>query len=180
MAIHRPGRGMFDVRVKDFFLDRAAVMRRVDPARRRVLCRAGGLVRRESRESIRQARQKRLAEMTKDERRRYAIASRYAAARGRKKPRRPWMASRAGEPPRSRIGLLKRGIFFSYDDRSDSVVVGPAKINSNTDAPHKLEEGGITRTPEGRRAALAPRPYMGPAYSRVAPKIPAMWKDSIR
>jgi len=55
-------------------------------------------------------------------------------------------ASPAGSPPSSHTGLLKKFIFFGYDRDEQSVVIGPAKLNSGTNAPHTLEHGGTSKT----------------------------------
>ena len=95
--------------------------------------------------------------------------------RKRKKPSRP------GEPPHSHTGLLKRFIFFGYDEFSRGVVVGPVALKRRATVPHLLEYGGLT---EGRnrrrRVRIAPRPYMGPALLKAKPKLPEMWRNSIR
>ena len=63
----------------------------------------------------------------------------------------------AGEPPRSKTGLLKRNIFFHYDRFRRSVVMGPVALNQkNRDVPALLETGGTVQRrfwlkTEGRR-----------------------------
>jgi hypothetical protein len=91
--------------------------------------------------------------------------------------------SRPGSPPSSHTGLLKRGILFGYDAASRSVVIGPMALRRASQAPALLEYGGRTR---GRRRkelvamTYQPRPYMGPAYEKEAPKLPAMWAGSVK
>lgn len=51
-------------------------------------------------------------------------------------------ASKPGEPPMLRTGLLKRFLFYGYDKASRSVVIGPAKLARTADAPQVLEYGG--------------------------------------
>ncbi|RLS53621.1 MAG: hypothetical protein DWH91_13970 [Planctomycetota bacterium] len=101
-------------------------------------------------------------------------------------------ASRAGESPTNRTGLLKRHIYFLFDPERRSVVIGPARLNRSTDAPRTLEHGGeITRaepwTPGLRTASqssstveIKPRPYMGPAFEKEQSQLSSLWKDSIR
>lgn len=81
-------------------------------------------------------------------------------------------SSLAGQPPRSQTGLLKKFIFFGFDTSSQSVVVGPAKLNGvkGKDAPHTLEYGG----------SIAARPYMTPALNKNLSKLPEMWANSIK
>jgi hypothetical protein len=92
-----------------------------------------------------------------------------------------------GQPPHSHTGLLKRFIFFGYDPSTESVVVGPARINRTTDAPHTLEFGGTTaveRRRKGkvraRKVRIAPRPFMGPALEKERPNLPKTWANSVR
>lgn len=88
-------------------------------------------------------------------------------------------SSAPGQPPSSHTGLLKRFIFFSFDPHRKSVVIGPMRLNQkNTDAPHVLEYGGKT-TIRDRTVSIRPRPYMGPAFDKEKPKLPALWRDSL-
>ena len=145
---------MFGFVTKEMFFDRGKVRRKTDSATRRVLGKFGAFVRRAARSSIR--RRKR--------------------------------TSAPGEPPSSHTGLLRKFIFFGYDAERRSVVIGPQRLNQKVgDAPHALEHGGISTVVEGlrgkrkkRRVKLAARPYMGPAFEQEQPKLPAMWRDSVK
>ncbi len=91
--------------------------------------------------------------------------------------------SQPGSPPSSHTGLLKRNIFFVYERQRANVVIGPILLNSASDAPALLEHGGnVTRRRRGKQVRMTyrPRPFMGPAFERERPKLPAMWKDSVR
>jgi hypothetical protein len=135
------------------FFDRKAVTSAVDKATRRVLSKFGAFVRTRARTSMR---------------RRKGVSA-------------------PGDPPHAHTGLIKRFLFFSYDRERKSVVIGPAKLNrvvSSTALP-ALEYGGRTQIEDRRGARLRtanvdPRPFMGPAYQAEAPKLPAMWRDSVR
>lgn len=60
--------------------------------------------------------------------------------------------ARAGEPPHSHTGLLKNFIFYSYDPRTKSVVVGPQQIAAGTaGALRALEHGGQVRPKQYKR-----------------------------
>ena len=99
-----------------------------------------------------------------------------------------------GQPPRSHEGSLRRLILFGFDRASDSVVVGPARLNRPGEAPSTLEFGGratVTRRRtrprkdgkrviESRRVRIAARPYMGPALQKELPNIPKAWANSVR
>ena len=97
--------------------------------------------------------------------------------------RRRKSVSQPGSPPSSHTGLLKRNIFFIYERQRSNVVIGPILLNKGTDAPAILEHGGaVTRRRRKKRVRMTyrPRPFMGPAFERETPKLPAMWRDSVR
>ena len=137
--------------IKKCFFDREAVASKADAATRRVLSKFGAFVRRTAKGSI----------------------------RNRQRPAPP------GSPPSSHTGLLKKFIFFGYDADASSVVIGPTRLDrrGQGEAPSLLEYGGQTtlvRRGKSGRAAYAARPYMGPAFDQKQPKLPAMWRDSVR
>lgn len=157
------------MKVTMLFFDRKAVTKRVDRTQRRVYSKFGAYVRRRARSSIR--RRKR--------------------------------SSLPGKPPSSHHGLLRQLIFFSYDAQRETVVIGPlasnsiAGYNAGGDVPDALEHGGRTRVIDwdrmneqhrrGERVRLLfvrktikARPFMGPAMEHEKPKLPQMWRDSIR
>lgn len=88
-----------------------------------------------------------------------------------------------GSPPSSHTGLLKKFIFFGYDRDKRSVVIGPAKLNTATEAPSVLEHGGTTTIEtkrKKRRVNISARPYMGPAFEKEKTKLPQMWQDRVK
>ena len=142
---------MIHVEFKKMFFDRQAVISKVAPATRKVLSKFGAFVRRTAKGSI----------------------------RNRRKPAPP------GLPPSSHTGLLKKSIFFGYDPGQRSVVIGPTRLDrrGRGEAPSLLEYGGQTtlvRRGKRGRATYGARPYMGPAFEKEQPKLPAMWQDSVR
>jgi hypothetical protein len=133
------------------FFNRRAVTSAVDRATRRVLSRFGAFVRTTARSSIRRRKS----------------------------------VSKPGRPPTSWTGLLKKFLFFSFDRERRSVVIGPVRLNSSDgEAPGLLERGGAATREDRRgkrhRVNYASRPYMGPAFEKEQPKLPEMWRDSIR
>lgn len=108
----------------------------------------------------------------------------------RKKPSAP------GQPPNSHTGLLKRFIYFAYDPRARSVVIGPVRIHGRRAAqgievPDVLEHGGrgaVTTTRYRRHQKIRTtryiqikaRPYMQPAFEKEQPNLPNLWKNSLR
>ena len=142
---------MIGFEIKQLFFDREAVTSRVDPATRKVLSKFGAFVRRTAKGSIRRRRK----------------------------------AAPPGSPPSSHTGLLKKFIFFGYDPEQRSVVIGPTRLDrrGQGEAPSLLEYGGQTtlvRWGKRERATYRARPYMGPAFEKEQPKLPAMWRDSVK
>lgn len=143
---------MLDLRITQLFFDRPKVKRAVDAARRKVLSKGGAFIRQTARTSIRKRK-------------------------GTSKP---------GSPPYSHVGLLRRFILFGYDRQSETVVIGPVVIKGST-APRVLEQGGtttVTRRRRGkrteRRVRVAARPYMNPALEKERPKLPELWRNSVK
>jgi len=95
--------------------------------------------------------------------------------------------SKAGTPPSSHVGLLKRFIFFGYDVVRRSVVIGPLRLTKRGrgTAPQILETGGraMLFSPKKKRmirSRFLPRPYMGPAFKKEQSNLPRQWRDSIK
>ncbi len=88
--------------------------------------------------------------------------------------------SQPDSPPSSHTGLLKRFIWFGYDPNQESVVIGPARLTQKGrgEAPSLLEYGGTARR-EKKRVRYKARPFMGPAFEKEQPQLPAMWRDSV-
>lgn len=115
-------------------------------------------------------------------------AARQSIKRPGKKKRGADRISRPGSPPYSHTGLLKKGILFGFDFESQSVVIGPTKLRDSSEVPQLLEFGGEAMREDRRdgknmvsfMATYRPRPFMGPAYEREIPKLPAMWRDSVK
>jgi len=142
---------MIRFEITKLFFDKKAVRDKVDAGTRRVLSKFGAFVRRTARSSIRK----------------------------RKKTSSP------GSPPSSHIGLLKKFIFFGYEPAKRSVVIGPVRLSQKGrgEAPSLLEYGGSTKVEhrgKRKRAKVRPRPFMGLAFEKEQPKLPAMWRDSVR
>jgi hypothetical protein len=141
---------MIGMVTKAMFFDTRAVTSRVDSATRRVLSKFGAFVRTGARHSIRKRK----------------------------------TISQPGDPPSSHVGLLRKLIYFGYDGTRKSVVIGPTPLRGTAEAPPLLEYGGRTRVRDRKgksvTATFRPRPFMGPAFEREKPKLPAMWAGSVR
>mgnify|MGYP007059608866 CR=1 FL=1 len=135
---------------KSLFFDRQKVLSQVRRAERRVLSKFGAYVRQDARQRIRR----------------------------RKRPSQP------GESPTNQTGLLKRHVYFVFDPERRAVVIGPARLSNGSDAPPPLAGRGQTTlgTAAGHsvRVVLEAGPSMGPAFHQELPKVPALWRDSVR
>jgi hypothetical protein len=168
----------------------AAIKTAVRGAKRSVLAKGGYYVMQAARFLLRPARRKSEAELTGVERRAFAAWRRRWLRGGGSgaKPRRPFKPSAPGEPPRVRpASPLKRLLRFGWDSSSGTVVVGPIGFGK-AKAPAVLEFGGTGErstwdaAAKKRRAIklnVKKRPFMGPALRKVAPALPAMWRNSI-
>ena len=144
---------MLKAKFKLEFFDSKAVISATDKATRRVLSKFGAYVRRSAKSSIR--KRKRFSE--------------------------------PGKPPSSHTGKLKKFIYFGYEPINASVVVGPVQFSGKGPIPKILEHGGseiVRRKRRGKttrtRAVYKARPFMGPALEKELPKLPAMWRDSVK
>jgi len=178
------------MKVKRMFFDSPAVVRRVDKRTRRVFSRFGAYVRRTARQSIRKPPKTKIA--TDMQGRRWRVRNEL------------WAASAPGNPPYSQTGLLRQFIFFGYDIRRRSVVIGPEKLTGRVSetAAHALEFGGesttydyqwraakgshkqngklrVKRAKVYRKVKIAARPFMRPAFARELPKLSGLWRDSV-
>lgn len=87
--------------------------------------------------------------------------------------------STPGSPPLAIKGLIRKFLFYAYDPATDSVFVGPIKLQRGTEydgvgIPELLENGGTVITKSGRRATYQNRPYMNPAFERTIKKTPSI------
>lgn len=71
---------------------------------------------------------------------------------------------------------LRELIFFGWDARTKSVVVGPTPFRGKTEAPPLLEFGG-TFAKNGKAMKYAPHPFMGPALKANVSKFPELLKN---
>lgn len=88
-------------------------------------------------------------------------------------------------PPHAHKKLLKKHIYFSYDEQKKEVVIGPILIRSKVDSPVKvtklLEKGGHRfkfKQKEGGfvKQVYAGNPYMGPAFLKSKGFIAEQYK----
>jgi len=89
--------------------------------------------------------------------------------------------SRAGNPPKSHVGTLKRMIYYAWDPSTRSVVIGPQLFTPMTGAPETLEYGGNAFIKSKKKTVhIAPRPYMRPAFALHEKNLPAYIAGTIK
>lgn len=111
----------------------------------------------------------------------------------------------AGEPPRSHLELLRKGILFAVEDHHGAagVIIGPAKLPGKSEGILRaLEEGGeseviiqrrrrrhrgdlaLGRKPERAslklKLAIRPRPFMLPAFEKEKAGAAALFENSVK
>ena len=120
--------------------------------------RVGGSIRKTARRSLRQAPQKKRSDLTAQEKKRYEIQLwNFRKGLRKTKPRRPDRTAQRGKQPflHMRKSPLKELLFFSIDQKKESVLVGPAQFKNGNLQP--LERGF---------------PFMEPAFKKFEPQIP--------
>jgi hypothetical protein len=166
---------------KDWFFDRAEVLRRVGEKRNKALLVAGAFIRRKARDLLR---------------------------KGKK-------SAQAGKPPKIHSDQEPnlKTILFALDPATDSMVVGPVKLNQvqqswidfgSRTVPQIMEFGDVINVREQRkkgtkewrrrdlrfnptedreyrvrRAIYKPHPFMSVALEKALPKIPEQFRDLI-
>jgi hypothetical protein len=172
------GNGFFnvDAKIKDLFFDRPAVLRAVDRAKLKYLRGAGALTMTIARRSVRTGTARKSAPTAGVTRRRRKAKVRQA---------------QPNKPPFSRTKRFRKSILFHYDAATNSMVVGPEKLNEDP-SPRAFEEGGTypiwVRIPKGQgrpaqkirtRGTYRKFPTMQPALAIAEPRLPKLWQDTV-
>lgn len=161
-----------------FFSD--AVLQGVEKSQRQVLSKYGGLVRKIARRSLRKPRRVALGEMSEENRNAFRTRQQIAKREGKPAPTRPFAPSRPGEPPRVITGLLKKFTYYVFDPATQSVLIGPVKLNQKSDGvPEALEYGGRSTNAKGEPIRIDARPWMTPANAIAMKQLPGMWANSV-
>jgi len=124
--------------VRRAFFDKSPAVRLLNRKTRRILSRFGAYVRTSARTSM------------------------------RPDPKGGQQSSAPGKPPQSRgKKLLRDLLFFSYDEKSKSTVVGPLRLGrtASEHVPRTLEKGG-TIVRDGKPNRYKARPFMKPAFEK--------------
>jgi hypothetical protein len=90
-------------------------------------------------------------------------------------------ASRPGEPPHDRTGILKRFIRYAVNESGSLVIVGPMYLQRMSQGvPAALERGGVSVSASGTSLTIKPRPFMAPAFDRMRRQVlPRLLTDAI-
>jgi hypothetical protein len=179
------------VAIRNFF-DKEAVIARLPPATRKAMSKAGAYIRSDAIRAISRYGEKKQKVSVVDEKKRPILV------RGKRKTVQLKIkaSSKPGEPPRSQTGQLKKFIYSSYDQNTNSVVIGPSALNKPGKAPRVLEYGGTTTMmiryrqvdddtvmklskPIKAKVKIEKRPYMGPALERNMSVVAEVWKNAI-
>lgn len=141
---------MIDLKVKDFFFDRQAVLAKVDAATLRVLSKFGAFVRRTARSSIR--------------------SRKTPSAPGSPPSSHTGLLKRLiffGYDPASRSVVIGPAPLRS-------TVEAPPLLEYGGTARRKGRSGKQVT------ATYRPRPFMGPAFQQELKNLPPLWRDSIK
>lgn len=83
--------------------------------------------------------------------------------------------SKPGTPPHTHTGALRRSIRYAVDKQREEVVIGPSASVIGTRLGPLHEFGGQTK-----RGQYPARPFMGPAFTTILPRLPEHWRRSVR
>lgn len=82
--------------------------------------------------------------------------------------------AKPGKPPHTHTGLLRNSIVYDISKQRDEALIGPtANVIGTIGGLHEF--GGKSRA--GRYPA---RSFMGPAFETILPRLPAIWRNSLR
>lgn len=148
---------IFDLRIKAMFFDRAKVINAIDKATVKALSRAGQIIRRAARASIRENHRGSLPGRPPHSHtgllRRFILYAYESATRSVVIG--PAKLNRAGEAPH----VLEFG-------------------GQTTMMSHRWVDNRLVHIP--RRVTIAARPYMGPALEKKRAKLPQEWANSVK
>jgi|GEM_PF-6017851 len=174
---------MLRAEMKDYFFDRALILKLLEPVMQERLARAGDYVMNKARWSIRRHRRwkrKTLAMMTPEEKEKAEYILRKFGKKWRPVKAGVYRkGAPAGKPPLSTTRTLPHSIFFAYSVSQGGTVVGP--VDQEPHAVESLEKGGRTRITagpnKGTTITLRPRPFMVPALEKSQTHISRLFKD---
>jgi hypothetical protein len=83
-------------------------------------------------------------------------------------------ASPPGMPPRTRSGQLPRAIFYDVDKQRQEAIIGPIHSRVGLSA-EPMEHGGVYKG-----HLYDQRPFMSLALQKIVPRLPSIWRYSIK
>lgn len=83
--------------------------------------------------------------------------------------------SAAGTPPHTHTGLMRRSIVYAVHKHRDEAIIGPTASMVGRVVGGLHEFGGVAKTGE-----YPARPYMGPAFEKILPRLPQKWRNSLK
>lgn len=92
--------------------------------------------------------------MSKTEKKEFSKQGAIVRTRARQSMRKRKKPSLPGQPPRVVKGQIKKFLFFSWDNTTRTVVVGPTLLPKGTGAPSTLEYGGTSKGGRNPRRRL--------------------------
>ena len=162
-----------DIKIKDRFFDRPAVIKAAKRGTIKVLRKAGGSVRKWAINSL---SRKPYGDISSPGSTPY---DHVGFARAKEKRRKKKAGQKVKPASIGQKGL--KAILFGMADDNASAIIGPVKLNSKgTNVPAALERGEPSRNAKGEPVRIKARPFMQPALAEVARDLPGMFKDSIR
>jgi hypothetical protein len=80
-----------------------------------------------------------------------------------------------GQPVRTRRGAIKKAILFAPEKDRGRVTIGPAasRLGKSTAGAHEFGQ-------RFRGRKYPARPFMGPALTTAAPKLPKRWQNILK
>jgi hypothetical protein len=140
---------------------------------------AGGAIRKTARRSLKRAAQKKISDLTPEEResfqRRMAWYNAVIRQGGSaQKPRRPDKISQPGKVPLLHMqpSPLKERLFYAVSDDKTYVVVGPELYKKT----FRKAAGGLASIEQLEQS----RPFMRPAFNNIEPRIPSYLERAFR
>lgn len=177
-----PGIGLTVTEAKGGFFQPELIEDAATRAEINALFKGGNRIKTIAQRSMRPARQRAISDLSPRELAHYRRQmKRFQSGERKTKPKRGYVPSKPGEPPRTREKKYLRLFLFSVlDAREHGVIVGPAKlpIKGAEKPPNTLEFGGKTHIGT-REITVQARPFMRPALQAESDRTLDLWKNSI-
>ena len=162
-----------DIKIKDRFFDRPAVMKAAKRGTIKVLRKAGLTVRKRALFSIKRKDYDQISSPGE------TPYDHVGFARAKENRKRKKEGKKAIKTRTEQKGL--KAILAGMSDDNASTLIGPVKTNAKgTNVAAALERGEPSRNAKGEPVRIRKRPFMQPALNEVVRSLPGMFKDSIK